>query len=93
MPSRVFSATTLPPVKTDFDEQRKNVVAKVSREKYGKPVDFVEKKIMEFNIKIATDEKKFKKEEAEYKEKMKDEKAKKKNEEFIKKKEEEGKIK
>ncbi|MDD2566056.1 MAG: type IV secretion system DNA-binding domain-containing protein [Candidatus Gracilibacteria bacterium] len=93
MPSRVFSATTLPPVKTDFDEQRKNVVAKVSREKYGKPIDFVEKKIMDFNVKIVADEKKFKKEEAEYKEKMKEEKAKKKNEEFIKKKEEEGKIK
>jgi hypothetical protein len=91
MPSRVFSATTFPPVKTDFDEQRKNVVAKVSREKYAKPVEFVEKKILDFNIKIAADEKKFKKEEAEYKERMKEEKAKKKFDENAKRKEDEGK--
>lgn len=87
MPSRVFSATTFPPIKTtsDIDEQRKNVVAKVSREKYGKPVEFVEKKILELNKKVIEDEKKFRKEEAAYKEKMKDEKAAKKKAEFDKK--------
>ncbi len=84
MPSRVFSATTFPPIKTkaDFDETRKEVVAKVSREKYARPVDFVEKKILDFNKKIIEDEKKFRIEEAAYKERMKEEKAKKKAEEF-----------
>lgn len=93
MPSRVFSATTFPPITTneDVDWTRKNVVIKVWREKYARGVDFVEKKIMEFNKKIIEDERKFKKEQEEYKEKMKDEKAKKKFNEFAKKKEEEGK--
>ncbi|EKE30356.1 MAG: hypothetical protein ACD_2C00001G0006 [uncultured bacterium (gcode 4)] len=85
MPSRVFSATTFPPIKTksDIDEQRKNVVAKVSREKYGKPVEFVEKKILELNKKVIEDEKKFRKEEAEYKERIKEEKAAKKKAEMF----------
>lgn len=84
MPSRVFSATTFPPIKTknDIDEQRKSVVLKVSREKYSRPVEFVEKKILEFNKKIIEDEKRFRKEEAEYKERMKEEKARKKLEEM-----------
>lgn len=79
MPSRVFSATTFPPIKTkdDIDESRKVTVLKVSREKYAKSVEFVEKKILDFNKKIIEDEKKFKKEAEDYKEKMKEEKKKK----------------
>ena len=86
MPSRVFSATTFPPIKTksDLDEQRKEVVVKVSREKYTKPVEFVEKKIIEFNKKVIEEEKKFKIQAEEYKQKKKDEQ-KKKNEEERKK--------
>jgi hypothetical protein len=81
MPSRVFSATTFPPLKFtsgEDTEQKKNTIIKVSREKYAKPVEFVEKKIIDLNRKVIEDEKKFRKEEAAYKEKMKDEKAKKK---------------
>lgn len=79
MPSRVFSATTFPPIKTksEFDEQRKEIVLKVSREKYARSLEFVEKKILDFNRKIIEDEKKFKKELEEYKEKLKEEKKKK----------------
>lgn len=84
MPSRVFSATTFPPVKIDINEWRKDTIAKVCREKYARPVEFVEKKILEFNKKIIEDEKKFKKELEEYKERMKEEKKKKQEETKLK---------
>jgi hypothetical protein len=76
MPSRTFSATTFPPIKLkeSIDEQKKETILKVSREKYSKPVDFVEKKILEFNKKIIEEEKKFKIEQEAYKEKKKQEK-------------------
>ncbi|EKE26607.1 MAG: hypothetical protein ACD_4C00233G0008 [uncultured bacterium (gcode 4)] len=79
MPSRVFSATTFPPIKSKstIDEQRNNTVLKVSREKYAKPVDFVEKKIIDFNKKIIEEEKKYKASVEAFKEKMKEEKKKK----------------
>ena len=88
MPSRVFSAKTFPPIKTraDGSEQSMENIKKVTREKYSKSSDFVEKKIFELTSKIIEDEKKLKKEEAEYKEKVKEEKARKKAEEFEKKK-------
>lgn len=92
MPSRVFSAKTFPPIKTrsDWSEQSMENIKKVTREKYAKPVDFVEKKIFELSSKILEEEKKFKKEEAEYKEKIKEEKARKKSEEQIKRNSEGG---
>lgn len=79
MPSRVFSATTFPPIKakSTIDEQRNNTVLKVSREKYARPVEFVEKKILDFNIKIIEEERKYKASVEAFKEKMKEEKKKK----------------
>ncbi|MDD2487307.1 MAG: type IV secretion system DNA-binding domain-containing protein [Candidatus Gracilibacteria bacterium] len=79
MPARVFSATTFPPIKakSTIDEGRKNTVLKVSREKYAKPVEFVEKKIIDFNKKIIEEEKKYKASVEAFKEKIKEEKKKK----------------
>lgn len=79
MPSPVFSATTFAPIRdrVDVSEQKRDVILKVSREKYSKPVELVEKKILEFNTKIVEDERKLKKAEEEYKERMKEEKKKK----------------
>ncbi|MDQ1344330.1 MAG: hypothetical protein QG650_1051 [Patescibacteria group bacterium] len=79
MPSPVFSATTFAPIRdrVEVTEQKRDVILKVSREKYSKPVELVEKKILEFNTKIVEDERKLKKSEEEYKEKMKEEKKKK----------------
>ncbi len=58
-------------------EQKKEVIMKVSREKYSKPVEFVEKKINDYMTKIVEEEKKFKKDQEAYKERMKEEKKKK----------------
>jgi hypothetical protein len=76
MPSAVFSATTFAPIqlRIEIPEQKRDIIAKVSREKYAKPVDMVEKKIMDFNIRIVEEEKKFKHAEEAYKEKKKEEK-------------------
>ncbi len=78
MPSPAFSATTYAPIRTrlDIPEQKRDVVTKVSREKYSKPVELVEKKIMEFNQKVVEDEKHFKVAEEAYKEKKKEERRK-----------------
>jgi hypothetical protein len=61
MPSRVFSATTFPPIRSTNEslEQKKDVVLRVNREKYARPVDFVEKKIYEFNTRAIEAEKKY----------------------------------
>lgn len=79
MPTPVFSATTFAPINSRVEilEQKRDVLLKVSREKYSKPVELVEKKILEFNTKVVEDERKLKKAEEEYKEKMKEEKKKK----------------
>ncbi len=79
MPSPVFSATTFAPIRdrVEVAEQKRDVILKVSREKYSKPVELVEKKILEFNTKIVEDERRLKKSEEEYKERMKEEKKKK----------------
>lgn len=74
MPSPVFSATTLAPIHARIDvppQQSRDVLLKVSREKYTKKRDFVEKKIFDYAGKITEDEKKYRKEQAEYKEKKK----------------------
>ncbi len=87
MPSPVFSATTYAPLHERMDipqQQSRDVLLKVSREKYTKKRDYVEKKIFEYAAKISDDEKKYRKEKEEYKEKMKGDKEserKKKNEE------------
>ncbi len=80
MPSNVFSATTFAPLRERFDvppQQARDVLLKVSREKYTKKKDFVEKKIFENVNKIRDEEKKYKQEQEAFKERMKEEKAKK----------------
>lgn len=77
MPSPVFSATTYAPLHERIDippQQARDVLLKVSREKYTKKKDFVEKKIFEYAAKIGEDEKKYRKEQEAYKEKIKWEK-------------------
>ena len=74
MPSPVFSATTYAPLHERIDippQQARDVLLKVSREKYTKKKDFVEKKIFEYAAKIGEDEKKYRKEQEAYKEKIK----------------------
>ncbi len=70
MPSPVFSAATYWPIRTRMkmpEEQSKEVLLRVSREKYTKKRDFVEKKIFEYAGKIGDDEKKYRKEKEEAK--------------------------
>ncbi len=77
MPSPVFSATTYPPLHERIDtppQQSRDVLLKVSREKYTKKRDYVEKKIFEYAAKISDDEKKYRKEKEEYKEGLKNKK-------------------
>jgi len=77
MPSPVFSATTLAPIHSRIDvppQQSRDVLLKVSREKYTKKRDFVEKKIFDYAKSITEEEKKYRTEQAAYKEKMKAEK-------------------
>jgi hypothetical protein len=52
-------------------QQSRDVLLKVSREKYTKKRDYVEKKIFEYAAKISDDEKKYRKEKEEYKEGLK----------------------
>ncbi len=76
MPSPVFSATTYAPLRERIEvppQQTKDVLQKVSREKYTKKKEFVEKKIFENVTKIREEEKKFREEQEQYKEKKKEE--------------------
>lgn len=76
MPSPVFSATTYSPLRSRIEtpmDQSREILLKVSREKYTKKREFVEKKIFEYAGKIGEEEKKYKKEQADYKEKIKTE--------------------
>lgn len=76
MPSPVFSATTYGPIHSRIDtptQQSREVLLKVSREKYTKKKDYVEKKIFEYAGKITEEEKKYRKEQETYKEKKKEE--------------------
>lgn len=77
MPSPVFSATTLAPIHSRIDvppQQSREVLLKVSREKYTKKREFVEKKIFDYATSITEEEKKYRKEKEEYKERIKSEK-------------------
>ena len=76
MPSRVFSAGTFPPIrfKNEGQEQKKETVLRIVREKYAKPVEFVESKLKEISDKAGEDEKKLKEREIAFKEKIKEEK-------------------
>ncbi len=77
MPSPVFSATTYSPLRSRIEtplDQSREILLKVSREKYTKKREFVEKKIFEYAGKIAEEEKKYKKEQEVYREKLKAEK-------------------
>jgi hypothetical protein len=74
MPSPVFSATTYAPLRERIDvppQQARDVLLKVSREKYTKKKDFVEKKIFDSVTKIREDEKKHRAEQEAYKEGLK----------------------
>lgn len=76
MPSPVFSATTYSPIHSRIEvptQQSRDVLLKVSREKYTKKREFVEKKIFEYAGKITEEEKKYRKEQEAYKEKKKEE--------------------
>ena len=78
MPSPVFSATTFAPLMSRVDvpeQQSRDVVLKVSREKYTKKREFVEKKIFEYAGKVREEEIKFKQKAAENAEKAKERKA------------------
>ena len=77
MPSPVFSATTYAPLRERIDvppQQSRDVLLKVSREKYTKKKDFVEKKIFDNIDKIREEEKKYREEKEAYKEKKKKDK-------------------
>lgn len=78
MPSPVFSATTLAPLvsRTDVSaQQSREVLLKVSREKYTKKREFVEKKIFEYAWKVREEEQKYRQKQVEFAEKKKAEKA------------------
>lgn len=78
MPSPVFSATTLAPLHTRIDvpaQQSRDVLLRVSREKYTRKRDYVEKKIFEYAAKISSEEKAHRKQQEAYKEKLKEKKA------------------
>ena len=78
MPSPVYSATTFGPLheRTEVkEEQSKETLLRVSREKYTKDRKFVEKKIFDFAHKISEEEKIYHMEQIEYKEKMKEKRA------------------
>ncbi len=78
MPSPVFSATTYAPLSTRIDtpsQQSRDVLLKVSREKYTRKRDFVEAKIFEYAGKIREEEGKFRKQQEAHKEKLKEKKA------------------
>jgi hypothetical protein len=55
-------------------QQSREVLLKVSREKYTKKREYVEKKIFDYATTISDEEKKYRKEKEEYKERMKSEK-------------------
>ena len=62
MPSPVFSATTFWPINDHLTVPKQDAakIRAISREKYAKPRDFIEKKIHEYGNKVTDDEKKFK---------------------------------
>jgi Zn-dependent M32 family carboxypeptidase len=67
MPSPVFSATTLPPLRDREkieEEQGRETILRVSREKYAKPRSLVEGKIAQFAKKVIQEEKVWQEEKA-----------------------------
>lgn len=78
MPSPIFSATTFAPLTSRLGEpsqQSHEVLLKVSREKYTKKREYVEKKIFEYAARVRDEEIKFRKQKEEFAEKKKAEKA------------------
>lgn len=76
MPSPVFSATTYAPLRERIEvppQQTRDVLLKVSREKYTKRKEFVEKKISDMITKIREEERKYRTELEAYKERKKEE--------------------
>lgn len=73
MPSPVFSATTFAPINDHLTVPKQDPVKirTISREKYAKPREFVEKKINDYGNKVTDDEKKFKQNQEAHKEKIK----------------------
>jgi len=59
MPSRVFSAATLPPPNLDIDQSRRDTLIRLSRERYAVSRDMVEDKIRRWSeMKVNNNEKK-----------------------------------
>lgn len=78
MPSPIFSATTFAPLSQRIDvpaQQSHEVLLKVSREKYTKKRDWVEKKIFDYAGKVREEEIKFRRQQEEFKEKIKEKRA------------------
>lgn len=76
MSSPVFSATTYAPLHARMElpeQQSRETLLRVSREKYTKKREFVEKKIFEYAGKVSEDEVRYRKEQEAYKEKKKEE--------------------
>lgn len=77
MPSPVFSATTYAPLHSRIEmpvQQSRDILLRVSREKYTKKREFVEKKIFDYAKNITEEEKKYRKKQEEHKERIKAEK-------------------
>ncbi len=49
MPSQTFSLSTIPPVDFDLDEERREKIVRLSRERYCKPREIVEDKILRWS--------------------------------------------
>jgi len=49
MPSQTFSLSTLPPHDTDIENDRHEKIVKLSRERYCKPIEIVEDKILRWS--------------------------------------------
>jgi hypothetical protein len=52
MPSNTFSIATLPPPKAEFDEGRREKIVRLSRERYCKPREVVEDKIIRWSQRL-----------------------------------------
>ena len=68
MPSKTFSLATLPPPEINIDEERREKIVRLSRERYCKPREVVEDKILRWSapvkkLRSGQDDSKFKKDE------------------------------
>ena len=61
MPFRAFHATTIEPlsVRLPPDTQEREILTRVSRDRYARPAEFVDAKIRELNTRIQTEEREY----------------------------------